>query len=253
MYAHQQRLMWLLLAPLVLALPEPMDVRWRRHLDFYVGDLCYTQKPCAAEWETWFSGYTGEDAAQAFAEHVVSLGVDSMLLDALPSGAGFTTALAAGHAAGVPVFKQLEASGHDWFGQVAKALKARGLGVFAYINLINNAHEVTEHPSHAWVEYNHTQREIPGACLNAPDHLETYARLAQQLLIAYDVDAGACAEASRPRTPSHSLPAASLRPDPVMRGACSYLGYGYSALRQPLNADRPPLRWLPGVLQGALR
>eukprot|EP01043_Picozoa_sp_COSAG02_P034465 COSAG02_NODE_2410_length_8922_cov_4.353395_5_plen_259_part_00 len=176
----------------VLALPAPMDVRWRRHLEWYVGDQCYELPGCEADWDSYFSDWRGQESADQFADHAISLGVDSMLIDALPSGAGRTPALAAGHAAGVRVFKQLEDTSQDWFGQVVRALKARGLGVFAYLNLIFNADEVAAHPSHAWCNYNHTDScpdGITATCLNAPDHLSTYANLSQQLIELYGVDA----------------------------------------------------------------
>jgi len=178
--------------PVARPRPPPMQVRWRRHLEYYVGDLCYELPQCRADWATWFSAWDGEAAAERFADHCVSLGVDSMLLDALPSGAGMTTALAAGRAAGVPVFEQLEARQQDWFGQLTKALKKRGLGVFAYLNLIFNANEIEEHPSHAWCHYNHTATcpdGINATCLSAPGHLSTYANLSQQLILQYGVDA----------------------------------------------------------------
>jgi nicotinamidase-related amidase len=185
-------LLLLLLLDVATSVPPPMNVRWRRHLEWYVGDLCYELPQCKTDWAGWFSEWHGHASAEQFADHAVSLGVDSMLIDALPSGAGRTTALAAGRAAGVPVFAGLEASGDDWFGQVTKALKARGLGVFAYINLVFNAAEVTQHPSHAWYHYNHSSSKpdgITATCLNAPQHLETYANLSQQLILHYGVDA----------------------------------------------------------------
>lgn len=140
----------------------------------------------------WFSQWGGEAAAESFADHCVSLGVDSMLLDALPSGSGMTTALAAGRAAGVPVFEQLDSTGQDWFGQVTKALKKRGIGVFAYLNLIFNANEIEQHPSHAWCHYNNSVAcpdGINATCLSAPGHISRYSNLSQQLILQYDVDA----------------------------------------------------------------
>ena len=72
--------------------PPPPFIERRAHLNFCMTNLCWNgSEVCAVEQRTQYLKQWNASSAAIFADYAQSLNVDSMLLEAVPSGGGYTT------------------------------------------------------------------------------------------------------------------------------------------------------------------
>ena len=170
-------------------------IEWRAHLNFCMTNLCWNGSQVCADEQTheYLKAWNGSASAKVFADYIQSLNVDSMLLEAMPSGGGWATF----PSEFAPIFPQLAARGHDWFGELTAELDSRGIAVFAYMNIAFNFREIKRRPEWTWLDYNGSDWKINGTadapdgmrhmCLNAPGYIDLYANITSELIRKYKV------------------------------------------------------------------
>jgi hypothetical protein len=199
----------------------PGPRRLTRFLDFTMNNSPYfglnatkgpTQGPRSAAERTltvaeWYNETTNA-TPQQFADIAATLKCDAFEYDVMNDGSGSDGGN--GHTAFFsptgPVYPALLEKGLDFFGELSKALKAKGMEVFVYMPIAYNHHFAMEHPEAGWMVRNHSNGtngqnhgspDVPGSnsgrysrcqnisCLNYPGYIELVANYTRQVIEQY--------------------------------------------------------------------